>query len=94
MVGGGAFAAPQSDDELERSLMSLSRVLTLLRHYLSVHGMPHKGGIEDQEYVLREITRDLYAGGTPLWALEPVMQKAAEGLTVRTVPVFVWLHGC
>ena len=83
MVGGGAFATPQSDEDLEHSLMSLSRVLTLLRHYLATHGMPQKGGIEDQEYVLREITRDLYAGGTPLWALEPVMQKAAEGLTVR-----------
>ena len=43
--------------------------------------MPEQGGQRDQEYVLREVYKDLYAGGTPIWALEPVMIKAAEGLT-------------
>ena len=76
------FPPDQSDEELHASLAGLARCLQLLREYLANFGMPERGGPRDQEYVLREIIRDLYAGGVPLWALEPVMQKAAEGLTV------------
>ena len=43
--------------------------------------MPEEGGPKDQQFVLREVFRDLYLGGAPVWALESVMQKAAEGLT-------------
>ena len=81
MVGGSQFATEQSDDELRASLASLAHCLQLLRDYLVEYDMPVRGGPGDQEHVLREVVRDLYAGGTPLWALEPVMQKAAEGLT-------------
>ena len=81
MVGGSQFATIQSDHELQSSLISLAKCLTYLRTYLKKYGMPIKGGTSDQQQVLREVVRDLYAGGTPLWALEPVMQKAAEGLT-------------
>jgi hypothetical protein len=83
MVGGGALAAEKTDEEILKDLSGLARCLTLLRKYLDFYGMPEKGGVRDQEYVLREVVRDLYAGGAPLWALEPVMQKAGEGLTVR-----------
>ena len=81
VVGGSRYTEPQSDKELHQSLAGLARCLHLLRQYLSHYGMPERGGHPDQNHVLREIIRDLYAGGAPLWALEPVMQKAAEGLT-------------
>ena len=81
MVGGSQFAHEQTDEALQDSLASLARCLHLLRDYLEHYGMPTRGGARDQELVLREVVRDLYAGGAPLWALEPVMQKAAEGLT-------------
>jgi len=89
MVGGGAFAKPQSDASLNYSLAGLARCLILMRQYLEHYGLPRQGGARDQEYVLREVIRDLYAGGVPLWALEPVMQKAAEGLTGQ--PNVNWL---
>ena len=38
--------------------------------------MPAQGGQRDQEYVLREVYKDLYAGGTPIWALEPEIGRA------------------
>jgi uncharacterized membrane protein YjjP (DUF1212 family) len=53
----------------------------MLREYLDRFGLPEEGGPRQQEMVLREALRDLYGGGTPLWALESTMQKAAEGLT-------------
>ncbi|CAB9498910.1 Pheromone-regulated membrane protein 10 [Seminavis robusta] len=81
VVGGSFFADPQSDEDMNESLAGLARCLILLRRYLEIFGMPEKGGIRDQEFVLREIVRDLYAGGAPLWSLAPVMQKTAEGLT-------------
>lgn len=86
MVGGARFAEPQSEEELEESLQGLARCLLLIRKYLALFGMPGEDSqkdklVRDQEYVLRETCRDLYSGGAPLWALEPVMQKAAEGLT-------------
>lgn len=80
-VVGGASYAKKTDDKLQEDLGKLARCLILLREYLSTFGMPAKGGPMDQEVVLRQVLRDLYAGGAPLWAVEPVMQKAAEGLT-------------
>jgi hypothetical protein len=81
MVGGAAFAPKQSDEELLGGLGDLAHIIVLLRAYLDVHGMPGTGGIEDQSWVLQEVARELYRGGSPLWALEPVMQKVTEGLT-------------
>jgi len=80
MVGGSQFTKEQSDQELHLSLQGLAQCLQLLRDYLQHYGMPARGCYRDQEHVLREVMRDLYAGGAPLWALEPVLQKAAEGL--------------
>jgi hypothetical protein len=82
MVGGSKYAPEQSDDELMESLAGLARCLHLIREYLYHYGMPERGGPRDQELVLREIIRDLYGGGAPLWALEGVMQRVAEGWTV------------
>jgi uncharacterized membrane protein YjjP (DUF1212 family) len=85
MVGGAAFAQKQSDEELVEGLSDLARCIVLLRAYLDVYGMPDKGGIEDQSTVLHEVVGDLYRGGAPLWALEPVMQKVTEGLTGQSI---------
>jgi uncharacterized membrane protein YjjP (DUF1212 family) len=38
-------------------------------------------GEDDQTVVLRELSRDLYKGGVPLWALEPCLQRVTEGMT-------------
>jgi uncharacterized membrane protein YjjP (DUF1212 family) len=80
MVGGAAYAK-QSDEVLQENLKSLARCLLLLREYESRFGVPVKGGLRDQEYVIREVYKALYEGCAPVWALEPVMEKAAEGLT-------------
>jgi len=80
----GAVAADvnkQSDDEIQEQLCDLARMLLLLREYHDRFGLPEQGGPKDQEYVLREVAKDLYLGGSPIWALEPVMKKVAEGLT-------------
>lgn len=78
---GAGTTAPQSGDELLENLRGLSHCLVALREYHERYGMPHRGGPRDQELVLREVYRDLYAGGAPIWALTPVLQRAAEGLT-------------
>jgi len=80
----------QTDEEIQGNLTSLARMLVLLREYLDRFGMPDDGGPKDQEYVLREVTKDLYAGGVPIWGLETGMQLAAEGLTgKRGVEFFI-----
>ncbi|CAB9514481.1 pheromone-regulated membrane protein [Seminavis robusta] len=81
VVGGSKFAEPQSDEELNDNLQKLPRCLLLLRKYDRIYGMPTRGDAKDQAFVLREICRDLYGGGAPLWALESVLQRAALGLT-------------
>lgn len=91
MVGGAAFAPRQSDEELVGSLSDLARCIVLLRVYLDVYGMPEKGGLEDQSSILHEVVRNLYQGGSPLWALEPVMQKVTEGLTGQSTVQWVCL---
>jgi hypothetical protein len=81
LATGAGGSSKQNDDEIQENLNSLARLLSLLREYHDRFGMPEKGGPKDQEYVLREVTRDLYFGGAPIWVLEPVMKKVAEGLT-------------
>jgi hypothetical protein len=78
---GFSPSAKQTDAEIQENLNGLARMISLLREYHDRFGMPAKGGPKDQEYILREITKDLYAGGAPMWTLEPVMKKVAEGLT-------------
>jgi uncharacterized membrane protein YjjP (DUF1212 family) len=85
MVGGSAFAEKQSDETLVEGLSDLARCIVLLRAYLDVYGMPERGGPEDQACVLHEVVEDLYKGGAPLWALEPVMKKVTEGLTGQSI---------
>lgn len=79
---GGAYRE-QTPEDLQDSLLGLARCIWLLRMYLEHYGLPTNdaGGMKDQERVLREVCRYLYSGGTPLWVLESIMQKAAEGLT-------------
>jgi len=81
MIVGGAAYHEQTDDEIIDNLSGLARCISLIRQYLEEHGMPEDGGPKEQEMVLREVTRDLYLGGAPLWALGPIMDKVAEGLT-------------
>jgi hypothetical protein len=73
---------PKSDKEDTHTtrLPNLARCLVLLRRYLTHFGMPKQGGIRDRDYVLRRLVQDLYEGGAPIWALEPVLNQAAEGL--------------
>jgi uncharacterized membrane protein YjjP (DUF1212 family) len=80
----------QTDEALQSNLKSLARMLLLLREYKSRFGIPEQGGPRDQEFVLREINKDLYQGGAPIWALDTVMKKAAEGLT-GTREIDFWL---
>lgn len=79
-MGGGSYAEVTDEDRLI-NLQGLASCIRMLREYKDQFGMPDSGGPKDQGQVLREVTRDLYEGATPLWALEYVMQKAAEGLT-------------
>lgn len=77
----GIAEQKQSDEALQSNTKSLARMLLLLRNYESRFGIPDRGGPKDQQLVLKAINKELYAGGTPLWALASVMTKAAEGLT-------------
>ena len=81
MAGGNRFAKPKSDEQQSDDLHNLARCLTLLRHYLTTYGMPSRGGAADQSRVLRQVLRDLYSGGVPIWSLESFMLRVAEGLT-------------
>lgn len=81
---GNKYAQPPSHEKYLNDLYGLIHCITLLRYYIKQYGRGIDeigGGPSDQSYVLREMTRDLYSGGAPLWALESVMQRAAEGLT-------------
>lgn len=80
-VAGESRYAHVSDAALYQALSGLARCLVLLRSYQERFGMPENGDIRDQEYVLRECVKDLYAGGAPLWSLESIMTKMAHGLT-------------
>ena len=82
LVGGVApNGARLSDDEVRENTRQAARMLSLLREYERRFGMPENGDSADQQWVLTELARGLYGGGTPLWTLKPVMSQAAEGLT-------------
>mmetsp|Transcript_37637 Transcript_37637/g.82427 ORF Transcript_37637/g.82427 Transcript_37637/m.82427 type:complete len:652 (-) Transcript_37637:1350-3305(-) len=82
LVGGVApNGARLSDGAVKENTRQAARMLLLLREYERRFGMPDAGGARDEQWVLTELARGLYGGGTPLWTLKPVMSQAAEGLT-------------
>lgn len=81
--GYGGEKAKETDEVIRENLHHLATMLTLLREYHSLYGMPDEGGHKDQEYVLREVLTNLYTGGVPIWTLESAMERGAEGLTGR-----------
>lgn len=81
MVYGFSPNLKKSDEEVMEDLTKLARLLRMLRDYYQRFGLPEEGGPKDQEYVLREVTRALYASGCPVWALENTMERCSEGLT-------------
>ena len=80
-IFGNEVDSKQYDRNLQTNLILIARALLLLRAYESQFEMPSQGASKDQEFILREINKDLYAGGTPIWVLAKAMVKAAEGLT-------------
>jgi hypothetical protein len=66
-VSGDSAYAKQSDEEADDKLISLARCLSLLRFYDDKYGMPTEGGPRDRAYVLRQVVRDLYRGGIPMY---------------------------
>jgi uncharacterized membrane protein YjjP (DUF1212 family) len=81
LVRGFSNGVTLSDSEVEENFRKLARMLLLLREYEARFGLPENGGSKDQHYVLQELCCQLYAGGTPIWSLQPVMERAAFGLT-------------
>lgn len=81
LVRGFSNQVTLSDDDLDENFRKLARMLLLLREYEARFGLPEQGGAKDQQWVLRELCCHLYAGGTPIWVLQPVMERAAFGLT-------------
>jgi hypothetical protein len=82
VVGGANKAKQLTNTQVQSNIGSLARCLVLLREYADRFDTPKphtRGGPQDQEFVLREVFRDLYLGGAPIWALESVMQKVSEG---------------
>jgi hypothetical protein len=75
--------------EVDKNIIKTARMLSLLREYKDRFGMPERGGVREQLWVLTELCTRLYASGTPLWVLKPVMSKAAEGLTGSRLVDFV-----
>jgi hypothetical protein len=63
MVVGGCKFAKQSDKEMNLKHRELARCLIFLREYKQRFGMPEDGGPRDQEFVMRNVLQDLYAGG-------------------------------
>lgn len=61
LATGIAVGLKQTDDEIQESINSLARLLMLLREYHERFGMPDQGGPKDQEYVLRQVAKDLCA---------------------------------
>ncbi|KAG7368197.1 putative threonine/serine exporter [Nitzschia inconspicua] len=83
VVGGARFAPQATETERMAGLGGLAQCIMLLRTYMNTYGMAEEKE-DDESQVLRELVRNLYKGGVPLWALEPCMQKVAEGLTGET----------
>lgn len=78
-----------SKSEVDNNIVKTARMLSLLREYEERFGIPERGGAKEQLWVLTELCTRLYASGTPLWVLKPVMSKAAEGLTGSRLVDFV-----
>ena len=73
----------ESDEHRKQNLYKMASLLKLLRTYYELYGLPNDGGPSDQLFVLREVLKDLYAGGGPVWVLEKAMERGAEGITGR-----------
>jgi uncharacterized membrane protein YjjP (DUF1212 family) len=73
----------ESDERRKQNLYKMASLLKLLRTYYELYGLPKDGGPSDQLFVLREVLKDLYAGGGPVWVLEKAMERGAEGITGR-----------
>ena len=73
----------ESDDRRKQNLYRMASLLKLLRTYYELYGLPNDGGPSDQLFVLREVLKDLYAGGGPVWVLEKAIERGAEGITGR-----------
>lgn len=78
----GVALAPEDDSKEKMS--NLARTLTLLRMYEAKWGMPNGGSKKEQEWVLEELCKRLYASGVPVWVLQPVLSISATGLTGRS----------
>ena len=73
----------ESDEHRKQNLYKMASLLQLLRTYYELYGLPNDGGPGDQLFVLREVLKDLNAGGGPVWVLEKAMERGAEGITGR-----------
>lgn len=80
----GTSDRKETEVKIQRNLASVARLLLLLRYYERHFGIPLHGGPAVQRQVLSDITQDLYASGAPVWVLENVMERVAEGMTGRT----------
>jgi uncharacterized membrane protein YjjB (DUF3815 family) len=77
---------------------SLARLVVLLREYeAKFDKVPNNGNLEQtgvpalealQHQVLSQITKELYANGTPTWVLKPVLERIAQGLTGRSFGIY------
>jgi|AntRauTorckE5430_2_1112549.scaffolds.fasta_scaffold00464_6 uncharacterized membrane protein YjjP (DUF1212 family) len=81
LITGFSEESKLSDRVVEQNTIKLARMLSLLREYEEIHGIPGSGGPKEQLWVLTELCTRLYGSGTPLWVLKPAMSKVAEGLT-------------
>jgi len=82
LITGHAIAPPpNTEQESKDKIDNLARTLSLLRDYEAKFGMPNGGSKKEQEWVLEELCKKLFASGVPIWVLQPVMGIAAQGLT-------------
>ena len=84
LVSGDTTFAKQTDEQMASNFASLARMLILLREYKEKYGMPEFGGPQVQRNVIADITKELYQSGGPVWVLEPVLERVAEGLNGKT----------
>jgi uncharacterized membrane protein YjjP (DUF1212 family) len=84
--------AKPSEAERRDNIQSLARLILLLREYKTRYGMPRTtGGPQMQKDILADLSKQLYQSGAPTWALEPVMERVAEGLTGKLGVQFSFL---
>ena len=60
-LGADKETSKQTDEEIHHNLKCVARMIVLLREYYEIYGLPKLGGPRDQEFVLREVVKDLYA---------------------------------